>query len=407
LAQHPDYFKEKGHRKQFCDELFSALSYLHDKKILHLDLKPSNILITNKGHHVKLIDLGFGWSESFLHDLGFTRDYCAPEQQAAKTELFGPATDIYALGKILQHYGLAKDAVAQRCLKENPKERYQSIDALRKAMQRSEMIGIVSRIGIGLVAALLIGAIVWLVGFREKPLPPRPPAPEGAIKGLFTINEAGDQVYFAKGNLQYQATTNLWRLADHQRDAIGQANDSISQTNEREKEYDRNILATYNVSLGKHDISAMAGWQYLTYHYDYLYGYRDGNIFPQFKEINAFDVTNQKTSGTASEWALMSYFGRFNYAYASKYLFEANVRYDGSSRFAAGYRWGVFPSFSVGWRFSEESFMDWADSWLNNGKLRVSYGHLGNQQGVGAYATALNVNTTSYAVFGGDPVSAA
>ena len=181
---------------------------------------------------------------------------------------------------------------------------------------------------------------------------------------------------------------------------------SISQTNEREKEFDHNILATYNVSLGKHDIAAMAGWQYLTYHYDYLYGYRDGNIFPQFKEINAFDVTNQKTSGTASEWALMSYFGRFNYAYATKYLFEANVRYDGSSRFAAGYRWGVFPSFSVGWRFSEESFMDWADSWLNNGKLRVSYGHLGNQQGVGAYATALNVNTTSYAVFGGEPTAA-
>ena len=202
----------------------SALDYLHDKKMLHLDLKPSNILITNKGHHVKLIDLGFGWSESYLHDLGFTRDYCAPEQQAAKTELFGPATDIYALGKILQHYGLAKDAVAQRCLKENPKERYQSIDALRKAMQRSEMIGIVSRIGIGLVATLLIGAIVWLVGFREEPLPPRPPAPEGAINGLFTINEAGDQVYFSKGNLQYKPYTNTWRFAENQYDYVGGGN---------------------------------------------------------------------------------------------------------------------------------------------------------------------------------------
>lgn len=78
VAQHPDYFKEKEHRKQFCDELFSAISYLHQKKMLHLDLKPSNILITNKGHHVKLIDLGFGWNESYLHDLGFTREYCAP-----------------------------------------------------------------------------------------------------------------------------------------------------------------------------------------------------------------------------------------------------------------------------------------------------------------------------------------
>ena len=221
LAQHPDYFKEKGHRKQFCDELFSALSYLHDKKMLHLDLKPSNILITNKGHHVKLIDLGFGWSESYLHDVGFTRDYCAPEQQVAKTELFGPATDIYALGKILQRFGLAKDSITQCCLKEDPRARYQSIDALRKAMQRSETIRISSRVGLGLVAAMLIGAIVWLVGFREKPLPPRPTSPEGTINGLFTINEAGDQVYFSKGNLQYKPSIKTWRFAENQFDYIG------------------------------------------------------------------------------------------------------------------------------------------------------------------------------------------
>ena len=221
VAQHPDYFKEKGHRKQFCDELFSALSYLHDKKMLHLDLKPSNILITNKGHHVKLIDLGFGWSESYLHDVGFTREYCAPEQQFAKTESFGPATDIYALGKILQRFGLAKNSITQRCLKEDPRARYQSVDALRKAMQRSETIRISSRVGLGLAAVLLIGAIVWLVGFREKPLPPRPTSPEGTINGLFTINEAGDQVYFSKGNLQYKPSINTWRFAENQFDYIG------------------------------------------------------------------------------------------------------------------------------------------------------------------------------------------
>lgn len=228
VAQHPDYFKEKGHRKQFCDELFSALSYLHDKKMLHLDLKPSNILITNKGHHVKLIDLGFGWSESYLHDVGFTRDYCAPEQQVAKTELFGPATDIYALGKILQRFGLAKNSITQRCLKEDPRARYQSIDALRKAMQRSETIRISSRVGLGLVAAMLIGTIVWLVGFREKPLLPRPTSPEGTINGLFTINEAGDQVYFSKGNLQYKPYTDTWRFAENQFDYIGGDNASLA-----------------------------------------------------------------------------------------------------------------------------------------------------------------------------------
>nr|MCR5659813.1 serine/threonine protein kinase [Bacteroidales bacterium] len=157
VAQHPDYFKDKGHRKQFCDELFSALSYLHDKKMLHLDLKPSNILITNKGHHVKLIDLGFGWSESYLHDLGFTREYCAPEQQAAKTELFGPATDIYALGKILQRFGLAKDAVIQGCLKENSKERYQSVGALQKAFRRNETKSKATKVLYGVLGVVVIG----------------------------------------------------------------------------------------------------------------------------------------------------------------------------------------------------------------------------------------------------------
>ena len=229
VAQHPDYFKEKEHRKRFCDELFSAISYLHDKKMLHLDLKPSNILITNKGHHVKLIDLGFGWSESYLHDLGFTREYCAPEQQAAKTELFGPATDIYALGNILKHYGLANNSVTQCCLKEDPKERYQSIDALRKAMKQKEVVKTTSRIGLGLAVVFLIGTAIWLLANKEDSLPPRPSAPEGAINGLFTINEAGDQVYFSKGNLQYKPYTDTWRFAENQFDYIGGDNANVMQ----------------------------------------------------------------------------------------------------------------------------------------------------------------------------------
>ena len=235
LAQHPDYFKNKEHRKQFRDELFSAIAYIHDKNMLHLDLKPSNILITNKGHHVKLIDFGFGWGESYLHDLGFTREYCAPEQRAAKTELFSQATDIYALGKILQRFGLAKDSIVQRCLEEDPAERYQSVDALRKAIRRSEAVTTASRVGLCLVAALLIGAIVWLVGFRERPLPSRPPAPEGAINGLFTINEAGDQVYFSKGNLQYigSADTPYWRFAENQWDYLAKARNKGNRPKKR------------------------------------------------------------------------------------------------------------------------------------------------------------------------------
>jgi serine/threonine protein kinase len=227
VAQHPDYLNDKNNRKQFLDELFSAIAYLHDKSLLHLDLKPRNILITNKGHHVKLIDLGFGWSESFVNDLGYTRDYCAPEQLAAKTEPLSPATDIYALGKILQHFGLAKDSVVKRCMSENPQDRYQSVAELQKAIKHSETTKIALRIGLGLAAALIIGAIVWSVSNREEPLPPRPAAPEGAINGLFTINEAGDQVYFSKGNLQYKPYTNTWRFAENQYDYVGGGNANV------------------------------------------------------------------------------------------------------------------------------------------------------------------------------------
>ena len=80
-AKHPDYFSSKTNRKRLLDELLDALAYLHGKQMLHLDLKPGNILITNKGHHVKLIDMGFGWTEGFLHDAGFSRDFSAHVQR--------------------------------------------------------------------------------------------------------------------------------------------------------------------------------------------------------------------------------------------------------------------------------------------------------------------------------------
>lgn len=76
---------------------------------------------------------------------------------------------------------------------------------------------------------------------------------------------------------------------------------------------------------------------------------------------------------------MISWFGRINYDYAGKYLFEANIRADASSRFAEDHRWGYFPSFSGAWRISEEEFMKDAREWLTNLKLRASYGNLGNQ----------------------------
>jgi len=176
---------------------------------------------------------------------------------------------------------------------------------------------------------------------------------------------------------------------------------SMYETRDITNENDLNALATYTKSLGKHDFTLLAGYQYLTNNFNELYGTRQGNNFQQFEEINAYDPTGQITNGYSNEWALQSYFGRLNYAYAGKYLFEANVRYDGSSRFANGYKWGLFPSFSGAWRFSEENFMKQFKP-LTSGKLRASWGKLGNQSGLGSnYPFALTIATNQYTVFGG------
>ena len=92
---------------------------------------------------------------------------------------------------------------------------------------------------------------------------------------------------------------------------------------------------------------------------------------------------------------MLSYFFRLNYAYDDRYLFEVNGRYDGTSRFKKGHRWGFFPSVSAGWRISEESFFESAKSVVSNLKLRASYGELGNQAISGYYPYASSIGSTS------------
>lgn len=109
-----------------------------------------------------------------------------------------------------------------------------------------------------------------------------------------------------------------------------------------------------------------------------------GLIDENLTQINAANG-DASASGTLSDWAMRSYFGRFNFVWDDRYMFEANLRRDGSSRFLPQKRWGSFPSVSFGWRLSEEPFMKtWRESWLDNLKLRASYGSLGNNS-VGNY----------------------
>lgn len=130
----------------------------------------------------------------------------------------------------------------------------------------------------------------------------------------------------------------------------------------------------------KHNFGIQAGYSQEYNNYQFLQGYRQKYITNNLQELNAGTAAIQTNSGNTTEWALQSFFGRLNYNFSEKYLFEANVRYDGTSRITKSSRWGFFPSFSAGWRATEEKFIKSANlNWLTDLKVRGSYGLLGNQ----------------------------
>lgn len=165
------------------------------------------------------------------------------------------------------------------------------------------------------------------------------------------------------------------------------------------------FLLTVDKSFKSHNVKLLLGAERNTYDYNYLSAYREGFNYPQFDQITAGDIAVQSNDGYRYQWALQSYFGRLNYNYKERYLLEANLRIDGSSRFAQNNRWGYFPSVSGAWRISEESFMEGARDVIDNLKLRASYGTLGNQNIGGSdvqnyYPTTSNLATGSISMNG-------
>lgn len=163
------------------------------------------------------------------------------------------------------------------------------------------------------------------------------------------------------------------------------------------------FTGNYNFSINKkHNFNILGGFNSEVFKSDYYLIGRGG--MPDFDEFQLdLSTSTPWTNGNAQEWALLSGFVRLNYDYDNKYLFEFNYRADGSSRFSKGNRWGHFPSVSVGWRVSEEAFIKDNLSWVNNLKLRLSYGHLGNNNIGNNYSFASLYATTSYQsyTFGG------
>lgn len=183
-----------------------------------------------------------------------------------------------------------------------------------------------------------------------------------------------------------------------------------SQLDERFYKWDRtnyDALLNYNKNFGKHNIKGLLGWHTEKYNYKYQKAVRKKFPNNELTDMNAGDASTQSNEGYTAELAMISWFARINYDFAGKYLLEANIRADASSRFAEGHRWGYFPSFSGAWRISEEAFMESAkDSWLSGLKIRASWGQLGNQDALSGsnndYYLALNTyNLDSKYAFGG------
>ena len=179
-----------------------------------------------------------------------------------------------------------------------------------------------------------------------------------------------------------------------------------------------NVLS-FNKEFGKHSVNAMVGSSITTEKQTWnkiiiegkktVYEVKDGQLItreeaagfldPSFTTINGGIGGTFDGSGTKYTYNRASFFGRINYSYAGKYLLQATMRYDGSSKFGKDNRWGCFPSVALGWRISEEEFFP-KDSFINNLKLRASWGRLGNENALGYYGFQSLIYTENWMAYG-------
>ncbi len=165
--------------------------------------------------------------------------------------------------------------------------------------------------------------------------------------------------------------------------------------------YSVNAFATYKDTFADaHNLTVMAGYNYEKYDNKRVGVDVSPITSPDLDDISLHPaVPTYTVYGGQDEYALQGIFGRANYDYKGKYLAEFSCRYDGTSRFGEGHRWGFFPSGSIGWRMSEENFWESLRPVWNNAKVRLSYGHLGNQQTKNLYNFFRGMSTKNFASF--------
>lgn len=198
-----------------------------------------------------------------------------------------------------------------------------------------------------------------------------------------------------------------WTTAENP-DVIGGyliASTRLSEYRNDSKSGNIQFLANYNETFKGHTISAMAGYETNYYFYEGLTATKDKFELSDFPYMDVAPNNQVFDSGNAYETALRSFFGRVSYNYKNRYLLQANCRWDGSSRFAKKYRWGMFPSISGAWVLSEEPFFNLSKKSVSFLKLRLSYGSLGNERiGNYPYQSLISTGRGLFVNSAGEPV---
>jgi TonB-linked SusC/RagA family outer membrane protein len=202
------------------------------------------------------------------------------------------------------------------------------------------------------------------------------------VKGL-TVN--ADYTFNLRNSLQKQPNLTVYALNSWGGDVrtpsylSNQAGTYLLEESIRDRSYALNVYANYELSLKEaHHFNVMVGGNAEEGEYNRHQSRRNGLLDGSLPEFN-LATGDQLVNGTHTQWGTAGYFGRINYDYKGIYLLELNGRYDGSSKFPASGRWAFFPSGSLGYRFSEEAYFAPLKRIVNNGKLRASYGEIGNE----------------------------
>lgn len=218
------------------------------------------------------------------------------------------------------------------------------------------------------------------------------------IKGWKIIGDVNYQLYHERVHEDIQKVYNHDVNGEPYHATLGGANSSVSEYNKATKYLNINAYTEYAKELAGHNFKVMAGIQSEQLWQDEIDAYRLGIIVPGTNVINGTSGNDSDgksvpptVSGALDKWATAGFFGRLNYDYKGRYLFEANLRYDGTSRYRSDQRWRWFPSVSLGWNMANEEFFSPLSEYISTFKLRGSYGLLGNQNTKVWYPTYLTM----------------